>query len=78
MSTTTQNDIPRYSPSLQKAYDDGYEKGLADARKEVIEAIQLRLDFAKQDKEMADDPKDPKVRIEYFEKFLATLRKEQE
>jgi len=49
---------------------------LADARREVIDNIQGRLDLAKDEVEMADDPEDPKVRIKYFEHVLATLRKE--
>lgn len=77
MSNSTQNDIPKWSKRLQEAYDKGYEKGLADARREVIDSIQQHLDLAKQDTEMADDPEDPKVRIEYFEHVLATLRKEE-
>lgn len=48
----------------------------AEGALEVIGAIQYRLDGAKQDVEMAEDPADPKVRINYFESLLATLRED--
>lgn len=48
----------------------------AEGAREVIGEIQYRLDGAKQDVEMAEDPADPKVRINYFESVLATLREE--
>lgn len=48
----------------------------AEGAREVIGEIQYRLDGAKQDVEMAEDPADPKVRINYFESVLATLRED--
>jgi len=51
-------------------------KAKAEGAREVIGTIQYRLDFAKHEVEMAEDPADPKVRIHYFESFLATLRED--
>lgn len=36
--------IPQWSEALQEAYDKGYEKGVADARREVIEEIENKLE----------------------------------
>ena len=32
--------IPQWSEALQEAYDKGYEKGVADARREVVRRIE--------------------------------------
>lgn len=90
MSDTTQNDwekrFDEMFPCRHHAAQCGGDcndkiknflrRELEDARREVIEKIQMHLDFAKQDTEMADDPEDPKVRIKYLEHVLATLKEE--
>ena len=41
-------------------------QALAEERERVEKEIKYILDFAESDKEMADNPEDPKVRINYF------------
>lgn len=45
-----------------------------DERAKVIGRLQMEIDIAKQDVEMADDPNDPKVRLNYFENILSSLK----
>jgi len=47
-------------------YQRGYEDGGQEMIKRVVGNIKYILDFAESDKEMADNPEDPKVRINYF------------
>ncbi len=68
--------------AVADARKEGTKAGCQEGREQVISAMLQELDLAKQNKESADDPEDPKVRIKYFEDLLlrfegATLRKEQ-
>ena len=55
-------------------------QAIAEERARVVGEIRYILDFAELDKEMAEDPEDPKVRINYFrarlEYLLSSLDKE--
>ena len=42
------------------------KEALAEERERVVGEMKYILDFAESDKEMADNPEDPKVRINYF------------
>lgn len=48
---------------------------IEEERKVITEYILEELDFAEQDKEMAEDPTDPKVRIDYFRDLIKNLQK---
>ena len=51
---------------LNKVREEGARAGLQEGMEGVIGLILEELDIAEQDKEMAENPDDPKIRIAYL------------
>lgn len=53
--------IPKWDERLQKAYNNGYEKGLSDARREVIEKVEKMINTKYPPNVFTEYTADPKV-----------------
>ena len=68
--------IPQWSEALQEAYDKGYEKGVADARRELIDEIDLLLAMTESTTEETTHEEMLRI-VGNIRKDLATLGKEE-
>lgn len=56
-----------------KSYKEGAKAGLQEGSERVIKWLLEELDVAEQDKEMSQDPDDPKIRIKYLRDRLLKI-----
>jgi len=68
-----EEDTRKYLSEIKEYLHHALDQARQEAREEVIKAISLQPDLAENDKEMADDLCDPKVRINYFRYILDQL-----